>query len=214
MEVPWKPWQLRTHRHPEPATDLELPALDLGVGDINIQAVGDRVGVRPWGQTGVSSSQVVVVDAQGFVEVRPVQYPAGPMYRKWPGRTKLSGWVLVAFSVTPQGNTRNVRVLDARPRGVFEEKVVVRGSGLAITGSASQARVKSPMCMLTQKVEVLWEILPAESSQCGLSGMSNCLLPHASVSSLVIHCSCRSSQTQAGRATGSVPQQGINHPGW
>jgi protein TonB len=140
---------------PEPATDLELPALDLGVGDINIQAVGNRWSA-PLGTGGVNMSGGGV-DAQGFVEVVPFN-TRRPNVPEVAWQNKIDGWVLVAFSVTPQGTTRNVRVLDARPRGVFEEKVVSAVEDWHYRVSFS-SKVKSDV-LLTQKVEVLWKNYP------------------------------------------------------
>jgi len=73
-------------------------------------------------------------------------------------QNKINGWVLVAFSVTPDGKTRNIRVLDARPRGVFEEKVVAAVNDwnyrVSFSGKVTQDIV------LTQKVEVQWQNFP------------------------------------------------------
>jgi protein TonB len=136
---------------PTPTLELELPALDLGIGDINIQAVGDGWSA-PLGSAGVNIPGSS--DAQGFVEVVPynTRLPNVPEVA-W--KNRINGWVLVAFSVTPEGNTRDVRVLDANPRGVFEEKVIAAVKDwqyrLKFAGKA-RANV-----IVTQKVEVRWE---------------------------------------------------------
>ena len=109
---------------PKPATNLELPALELGVGDINIQTVGDSwSGPLAAGTVSIGGGGT---DAQGFVEVIPYN-TRRPNVPEVAWQNKVNGWVLVAFSVSPEGETRNVRVLDANPRGVFEEKVVAAG---------------------------------------------------------------------------------------
>lgn len=140
---------------PEPATNLEFPPLDLSVGDINIRAVGKRWSA-PLGTDGVKFSGGGV-DAQGFVEVIPFN-TRRPNVPEVAWQNKIDGWVLVVFSVTPQGRTRNVRVLDARPRGVFEEKVVAAVKDWNYQVSFS-SKVKSDV-LLTQKVEVLWKNFP------------------------------------------------------
>ncbi|AQA19148.1 hypothetical protein BST95_13755 [Halioglobus japonicus] len=71
---------------------------------------------------------------------------------------KISGWVLVAFTVTPEGATRNVRILDARPRGVFEEKVIAAVEDWRYTLSF-KGKQRSNL-VLTQRVEVHWEDYP------------------------------------------------------
>lgn len=140
---------------PEPAAELEIPLLDLAVGDITIQAAGDSWSA-PLGAGGVSIS-AGGSDAQGFVEVIPFN-TRRPNVPEVAWQNKVNGWVLVAFSVTPQGHTRDVRVLDANPRGVFEEKVIAAVQDwqyrLSFSGK-DRANV-----ILTQKVEVLWENYP------------------------------------------------------
>ena len=140
---------------PEPATELEIPALDLAVGDIDIQTVGDSWSA-PLG-SGAVNINAGGSDAQGFVEVVPYS-TRRPNVPEVAWQNKITGWVLVAFSVTPRGNTRNVRVLDARPRGVFEEKVVSAVEDwnyrVSFSGNARGDVV------LTQKVEVLWQNFP------------------------------------------------------
>ena len=136
---------------PMPSSDLELPALDLGVGDIKIQAAG-----QSWSAP-LEAGGVPVAgggDAQGYVEVVPYN-TRRPNVPEVAWQNKVNGWVLVAFSVTPQGNTRNVRVLDASPRGVFEEKVIASVEDwqykLNFSGKARGEVI------LTQKVEVQWK---------------------------------------------------------
>jgi periplasmic protein TonB len=139
---------------PEPASDLELPKLDFGVGDINIQAVG-----KSW--SGPLASGTVNLgggaDAQGFIEVIPYN-TRRPNVPEVAWQNKVNGWVLVAFSVSPEGKTRNVRVLDANPRGVFEEKVVAAVEDW-LYSVKFYGKGRSDV-ILTQKVEVRWENFP------------------------------------------------------
>jgi len=140
---------------PQPAAEFDLPALDLGVGDINIQAAGKR-----WSaplEAGSVSVNAGGKDAQGFVEVVPFNTRRANVPEvAW--QNKISGWVLVAFSVTAQGHTRNVRVLDAKPRGVFEEKVIAAVEDWTYRVNFSGKAARS--VVLTQKVEVSWEDFP------------------------------------------------------
>ncbi|MBE9540291.1 MAG: TonB family protein [Proteobacteria bacterium] len=137
-----------------PATELELPALDLGVGDIDIRAVG-----QAWSAP-LDAGGVPVAgsgDAQGYVEVIPFN-TRRPNVPKVAWQNKVNGWVLVAFSITAKGNTRDVRVLDANPKGVFEEKVIAAVEDwqyqLNFSGKAKGEII------LTQKVEVQWRNYP------------------------------------------------------
>jgi len=143
---------------PEPALNLEISALDLALGDIRIQSVGDRW-KGPVG-TGVGAVNLAGGDgegAQGFIEVIPFD-TRRPNVPEAAYQNRISGWVLVAFKVSADGTTRDVRVLDAYPRGVFEEKVVAAVSDwkyrVAFYGGATGQVV------LTQKVEVSWENYP------------------------------------------------------
>ena len=141
---------------PVPATEFEMPALDLAVGDIAVKASGkrwsaplavDAIATRPGGS-----------DGRGYIEVIPfnTRQPNVPDVA-W--QNKISGWVLVAFNVTSDGNTRNIRVLDAKPRGVFEEKVVAAVEDwtyrVTFSGEAAAGNI-----VLTQKIEVSWESYP------------------------------------------------------
>jgi periplasmic protein TonB len=141
---------------PVPADTLEIPALDLGVGDINIATAGKR-----WSAPlpGGGGAEVVVggTDAQGYIEVVPFD-TRRPNVPEVAWQNKIDGWVLVAFSVTPEGRTRDVRVLDASPRGVYEEKVIaaVEDWTYRITFSGKT----SGDVVLTQKVEVSWRNYP------------------------------------------------------
>lgn len=140
---------------PQPAPALEMPALDLAVGDLQVQAVGDswkaplgagEIGVGGGGQ-----------DAQGFIEVVPFN-TRKPNVPEAAWQNRISGWVLVAFNVTSSGRTRNIRVLDARPRGVFEEKVIAAVEDWQYT--VSFKRDFTGDVVLTQRVEVKWEDYP------------------------------------------------------
>lgn len=145
---------------------LGIPALDIGVGDIDIPAVGDRwsgaLGDR-WaaalgaGSGGIQAGVGGGTEAQGYVEVVPFD-TRRPNVPEVAWRNKIDGWVLVAFSVTPDGRTQKVRVLDASPRGVFEESVIAAVSDW--TYNVSFAGKAKGDVVMTQKVEVLWSNYP------------------------------------------------------
>ncbi|MCB1690687.1 MAG: TonB family protein [Halioglobus sp.] len=140
---------------PVPADTLEIPALDLAAGDLNIAAAGKR-----WtAPVGGGGGEVVVggKDVQGYVEVVPFD-TRRPNVPEVAWQNKIDGWVLVAFSVTAQGRTRDVRVLDASPRGVFEEKVIAAVEDWTYRISFS-GDLKGDV-ILTQKVEVQWQNFP------------------------------------------------------
>lgn len=97
------------------------------------------------------------MDARGFVEVVPYN-TRKPNVPEVAWQNKISGWVLVAFTITPDGRTRDVRVLDARPRGVFEEKVIAAVEDWQYSVSF-RGRERSNL-VLTQRVEVRWQDYP------------------------------------------------------
>jgi protein TonB len=143
---------------PEPALNLEISALDLALGDIKIQSVGDRwKGPAGTGVGAVNLAGGGGEDAQGFIEVIPYD-TRRPNVPEVAYQNRVSGWVLVAFKVSGDGTTRDVQVLNANPRGVFEEKVVAAVSDwkyrVAFYGGATGDVV------LTQKVDVSWENYP------------------------------------------------------
>lgn len=137
---------------PQPPADLEMPALDIGVGDIAIRPVG-----KGWSAP-LAPGAIAVdnggQDARGFIEVVPFN-TRRPNVPEVAWQNKINGWVLVAFSVTPEGKTRNIRVLDARPRGVFEEKVIAAVNDWSYRVNFS-GKVTGDI-VLTQKVEVQWQ---------------------------------------------------------
>jgi protein TonB len=143
---------------PEPAPELEINALDLDMGDIRIQSVGDRwSGPVGSGTVPAPAADAGGEDAQGYIEVIPfdTRRPNVPDVA-WENR--ISGWVLVAFRVRSDGTTHDIKVLDANPRGVFEEKVVAAVADwryrVNFYGKASGSVV------LTQKVPVDWQTYP------------------------------------------------------
>jgi protein TonB len=138
---------------PQPSVEMELPALDMTVGDLDIPASGEG-----W-NTPLSVGAVDVLEeggtgAQGYVEVVPIgtRMPNVPELA-W--KNKINGWVLVAFNVQSNGRTRNIRVLDANPRGIFEEKVIA-----AVEDWMYSVQYFGDLkgdIVLTQKVEVEWQ---------------------------------------------------------
>ena len=132
-----------------PQPRAEAPALNLATGNISIAAVGDSW-TAPLGQGGVDIGG-------GGMEVVPYN-TRKPNVPEVAWQNRISGWVLVAFTVTPDGHTRDVRVLDARPRGVFEEKVIAAVQDWQYTLSF-RTREQSNL-VLTQRVEVRWQDYP------------------------------------------------------
>ncbi len=127
--------------------DLAFPVTDVAPGDgWSAPLAGSVVALEGKGQ-----------DARGYVEVIPysTRRPSVPEVA-W--RNKINGWVLVAFSISTDGKPRDIRVLDADPKGVFEEKVIAAVEDWRYT--VKFERELTGDVVLTQKVEVDWQNYP------------------------------------------------------
>lgn len=140
----------------QPSVELEVPVLEMASGDLDIAAVGEQWSA-PLGKGGGGFLDGQGVGAEGFVEVVPYTTRT-PNVPELAWKNKISGWVLVAFNVMPDGNTRNVRVLDASPRGVFEEKVIAAVSDWKYS-LRFRGKVEGDIVM-TQKIEIDWKDFP------------------------------------------------------
>jgi outer membrane biosynthesis protein TonB len=49
---------------------------------------------------------------------------ARPQMPEWACKQKIAGWVEAVFVVMPDGRVRNVRIVDAQPRGVYEAAAI------------------------------------------------------------------------------------------
>lgn len=85
-------------------------------------------GLSDGGGPGVEVAQELLADfgedtQQGFIEITPFA-TRRPNIPDVAFENQLNGWVLVIFNVSPSGTTRNIKVLDASPKGIFEQEVV------------------------------------------------------------------------------------------
>jgi len=142
---------------PQPSIKMELPDLGLEMGDLKVSGNGNRWNT-PLSTEAVNILEEGGVGAQGYVEVVPIgtRMPNVPELA-WVN--KIDGWVLVAFNVKPDGRTKNIRVLDANPRGVFEEKVTAAVEDWLY--SVQYFGDTKGDIVLTQKVEVNWKNYPS-----------------------------------------------------
>jgi periplasmic protein TonB len=91
-----------------PAGDFN-PGFSLA-GRPYLGAVGDAGGV---GEPGDGSGAGMGSEAIPLVRVNPL-YPPRAQSRG------IEGWVLLEFTITPQGTTKDIEVIDADPKGYFE----------------------------------------------------------------------------------------------
>lgn len=77
-----------------------------------------------------------------------------PIIPKVAWDNKINGWVLLSFTVTSEGRVKDIRVLDASPKGVFEENAVLAASKWRYQGFIGYDRYVS------QKIEFEWKNYP------------------------------------------------------
>lgn len=102
---------------------IALP-LSVGSGGLNLGSSGSFGGFAGGGG-GSGSGGGGVGSGKGFVG-RPLipLSTARPQMPEWACKQGIRGWVEVIFTVLPTGKVTNVRLIDADPRGVFEEAAI------------------------------------------------------------------------------------------
>jgi periplasmic protein TonB len=100
--------------------------------------------------------------ANGYREITPVS-TRQPNVPEIAWKNKINGWVLVAFTVNTKGFVENVRVLDAQPRGVFEENVIASVKNWVY--SPADFGGKKVKAQLTQKIELFYKDYPNNNKQ-------------------------------------------------
>jgi protein TonB len=77
-----------------------------------------------------------------------------PIIPKVAWDNKINGWVLLSFTVSSEGRVKDIRILDASPKGVFEENAVLAASKWRYQGFIGYDRYVS------QKIEFEWKNYP------------------------------------------------------
>jgi protein TonB len=141
---------------PKPLVEMQLPELDLNAGDFDVRHGPSRWSA-PLGTDAITIIEGNGNNAQAYVEVVPIgtRMPNVPELA-W--KNKIDGWVLVVFNVLPSGKTANIRVLDASPRGIFEEKVIAAVEDWLY--SVKYFGELDGKIVLTQKVDIEWKSYP------------------------------------------------------
>lgn len=114
-----------------------------------------------WIQPSLASAQV---DADGLAKelagqsktlrtVTPIS-TRQPQIPKVAWDNQINGWVLVSFTVTAKGLVKDIRILDAHPRGIFEEEAVATVKLWLFDA------VPGPNRHLSQKIEFDWQNYP------------------------------------------------------
>lgn len=138
---------------PAPAQSLKLdmPAIDSLSSGLDIGPVGEGWAAPVAGADGLGQ---LGKDNSGYIEVVPYA-TRQPRVPELAWKNKTSGWVLVVFNVDRRGTTKNIRVLDANPRGIFEETVTEAVSHWRYSVSGIN-NYRGDM-VLTQRIEINWK---------------------------------------------------------
>jgi protein TonB len=72
---------------------------------------------------------------------------ARPQMPEWACKQKIKGWVEVVFTVMPNGRVRDVKIVDADPRGVYEAAAVESVSNWIYSSYAKAREVKQRVQM-------------------------------------------------------------------
>lgn len=168
------PVDSKTLNLPGPAITTAAPAM----GDIHVSSgSGAILGLgaggassdlpSTWSPPGDDklAKKIAAADAKGANGYREVVPNATrqPNIPEIAWKNKINGWVLVAFTVNAKGFVENVRVLDAQPRGVFEENVIASVKHWVYSPADFGGRkVKA---QLTQKIELYYKDYPNNNKQ-------------------------------------------------
>jgi protein TonB len=135
----------------QPQINADMPSFDVGSLSISTGPVG-----QGWTAPLINNDALLEVgeDSKGYIEI--VAYTTRrPIIPTIAFKNKTNGWVLLVFNVARDGSTKNIRVLDANPRGVYEEAAV-----LALRHwRYSVANLKNYQgdMVLTQRLEMNWQ---------------------------------------------------------
>ncbi len=101
---------------PSSAPLISVPKVKIGGGSLS----GAFGGFAGGGAGGGGYGQ-----GKGFTGQRLVPLStARPQIPEYAFERGIEGWVEVVFVVTPQGRVRNIRIIDAEPKGVFEAAMI------------------------------------------------------------------------------------------
>jgi protein TonB len=135
----------------QPQLNADIPSFDVGSLSIDTGPVG-----QGWTAPLINSDGLLDVgeDSMGYVEI--VAFTTRrPNIPELAFKNKTNGWVLLVFNVARDGTTKNIRVLDANPRGVYEESAV----SAVKHWRYSVANLKNYQgdMVLTQRLEMNWQ---------------------------------------------------------
>jgi protein TonB len=135
-----------------PAPILDMPVAAMDIGEVDIPSAGNW---RPpaVGQVATGEGETTGKGNRGYKTIIPIA-TRQPNIPKIAWDNKVDGWVLVSFVLYNNGKVGNIRVMDAQPRGVFEENVI------ASIEKWRYSPFEGPPIQLTQRVELFYKDYP------------------------------------------------------
>jgi protein TonB len=82
---------------------------------------------------------------------------ARPQMPEWACRQNIKGWVEVVFTVMPNGRVRDVKIVDAEPRGVYETAAIESVSNWIYESSPRAREVKQRVQMDPRDCDFNWQ---------------------------------------------------------
>jgi protein TonB len=123
--LPSSPAALATPQLPALSNLTALP-LDASVAvPVNMGGKGFTLGSGAFSGFGKGAGSAGGGSGQGFTgkELVPLS-TARPQIPEWAYKKGIEGWVECVFTVMPNGRVRDVKIIDANPKGVFEAAAI------------------------------------------------------------------------------------------
>ncbi|MGH8462250.1 MAG: energy transducer TonB [Stenotrophobium sp.] len=133
------------------AGPISLP-VKLGAGSMSLGGSGSFGGFAGGGGSGNGNGRGGggggYGGGQGFVGKPLIPLStARPQMPEWACKKKIKGWVEVVFTVMPNGRVRDVKIVDANPRGVYEAAAIESISNWIYAESSKAREVKQRVPM-------------------------------------------------------------------
>lgn len=108
------------------AANVSLPAFSAGTASLNMDlSLSSGLSGNAFAVAGAGSGSGSGAGGKGFGGKKLVPVSTGrPQFPKYAYDRGMSGWVEVVFVVDKNGQVKNPRILDAEPKGIFEEAAI------------------------------------------------------------------------------------------
>lgn len=140
---------------PSLENSFTMPEMNVDLGQFHVRANGTNW-TAPLSQSAIGEL-TVGSDAKGFQEISAYSTRT-PNIPEVAWKNKINGWVLLAFKLNQDGSTRDIRVLDSSPKGIFEEKAIAALTDWRFSVNNLPSQLDD--VVLTQKLELFWQDFP------------------------------------------------------